>query len=461
MSSSGEHPNIVFDETILSFLADSFEAADQPDHHRQDSPKEEIRQEEGEQDKEEIEHDERQGKTAYLYSQSCFVAPAPTLFRVLLNNYIAIVHPLYPILSSQQLQRILSETDSSASPSYGLPWILLHAICFASVSHLAKFPDTELSTQNETRQVARQTYYQRAKALFELDYEQNKLVLVQSVILLSEWDSNHRANTSEYYSTLTWINAGLSIAESLDFHKPSSTQAPNIPFWLRRRIWWVLLTKDTFCSSILGKPFRIDIESNQVPVLDRADFPDFDNRNTNILTTICSLGVVLRSVISFRISAQRRQREISEFLPRILHQLTVLKSTTQTPTHPGLTLILAHITCYLYLQIPARHLELLYEFSCAGIQDSIDSVLNIFGRDNNYEGDIYCSIPIEAWGGVVSAAVALLSDHNYLNKTSIQQLQRVSRLNSILEILNNSASVWDSAPMVLGFLQVLRKSTFD
>lgn len=43
---------------------------------------------------------------------------------------------------------------------------------------------------------------------------------------------------------------------------------------LLRRLWWILVVRDSVCSALVGRPFRIDMEQSDTEMLTLGDFAD-------------------------------------------------------------------------------------------------------------------------------------------------------------------------------------------
>jgi hypothetical protein len=91
-----------------------------------------------------------------------------------------------------------------------------------------------------------------------LDHGTDKLVLIQSVILMGFWYTDPQDHTGAWY----WIGIAITLAQALGLHRGpqgnnrnqrfSVTQQPLI-----RRIWWSCLVRDRWLSLAKGRPMRI------------------------------------------------------------------------------------------------------------------------------------------------------------------------------------------------------------
>ena len=113
----------------------------------------------------------------FLRAKQAFTYPEDETLQALVSTFVHRFFPLYPVVN---LEEFLAQYESKT-----IPWILLHAICFAAATFC---PMATLHRAGFTgRKQARSEYYRRAKALFDIGYESNKLVVLQCTILLSFW----------------------------------------------------------------------------------------------------------------------------------------------------------------------------------------------------------------------------------------------------------------------------------
>ena len=195
----------------------------------------------------------------YLESKGAFTAPTTELQDILLAAYIDRFHPLYAIVSRPEL--------SQSQGACNLPWILLHAMCFIG----ATFCDTSAIHKSgfKSRLHVRRAFHDRVKVLFDTGYERDKFVLLQVTIMMTFWGPQMRG----YWNPCSWVGFAVTIAESLGLHRSiSSADASGKDKGLVKRLWWRLVVRDTYCATLLGRPFRIDLSQSDTDMLSLADF---------------------------------------------------------------------------------------------------------------------------------------------------------------------------------------------
>ncbi|EAW12065.1 fungal specific transcription factor domain-containing protein [Aspergillus clavatus NRRL 1] len=161
---------------------------------------------------------------AQLQSDGALSFPSAEISQLLLQAYFAWFHPCFPILNRAELDR--AYVNGNLSP------LLLQAILFIGVSLCtdAAFARTEF----ETRYRAKLLFYSRARAIYDADWETNKMVKLQSLFLLSFWREEK-----------AW-----------------------------RQIWWALYIRDQQSAAALGLLPRIRDKDCDVTMLSTDDVRD-------------------------------------------------------------------------------------------------------------------------------------------------------------------------------------------
>ncbi|KAJ9616662.1 hypothetical protein H2200_000381 [Cladophialophora chaetospira] len=229
---------------------------------------------------------------AYLQSKGAFDLPESSMMDALLEAFTNRFHPLYSIVDIDQLQLLYRQQR--------LPWILLQAICFIG----ATFCDATIIHQSslKRRSRARRIFYDRTKALFDLGYEANKVVLLQSVLMLTFWGPHMKT----YWNPSSWVDFATTIAASLGIHRSSNLLQYDVKNRrLVRRLWWTVLARDASCATLLGRPFRIRLSQCNTEQLTLDDFnrsgKDGHDHELHALYQIhgSRLSLILREIIQW------------------------------------------------------------------------------------------------------------------------------------------------------------------
>jgi len=195
----------------------------------------------------------------FLEAKKAFQYPDKKIMNALVAVFIERYFPLYPVVN---LQEFLAQHEQRT-----IPWLLLHSICFA-VAAYCPMPILYQADFND-RKEARTTYYSRAKALFSVGYESNKIVVLQSTIMLSFWGGN----PNDYWNFYSWISAGVTVAETLGIHRSlTSASMRQHDKSLLKRLWWVLVVRDAHCGALIGRPLRISLDHADIDMLAVEDF---------------------------------------------------------------------------------------------------------------------------------------------------------------------------------------------
>ncbi|KAL4744930.1 hypothetical protein BDW72DRAFT_211909 [Aspergillus terricola var. indicus] len=195
-----------------------------------------------------------------LKAKGAFVYPESHILEQMINVFLERFYPLYSVVNPTELRQAQRERR--------LPWILLHSVCFIAVTFCE--PALIYRAGFASRAQARELYYHRAKALFDLNYENSKIILVKVAILLSFKGPQMNC----YWNPCSWIEFGVTMAVALGMHRrPAVNGETSNDRNLLRRLWWTLAVRDAHCSALLGRPFRINMTQCDIEMLTRHDFP--------------------------------------------------------------------------------------------------------------------------------------------------------------------------------------------
>ncbi|KAK3714325.1 hypothetical protein LTR37_007911 [Vermiconidia calcicola] len=232
----------------------------------------------------------------YLAANHCLSMPPKDCLDVLVPAFVERVYPLYPVVI---LRDFLGDLRSGS-----LPLILLNAVCCAGSSFCDLADITPLGFKS--RKDARDTFYRRAKLLFDFGYESNKITILQSTTLMSFWPSRPRDTWTFYH----WIGFSVTLAESLGVHR-SMAQAhmSDKNRSLLKRIWFTLVIRDAWGAALFGRPFRINdrqCDADQPSLNDfQYDVLDWDEASSArscrlYFVFASSLALILRPIVGLR-----------------------------------------------------------------------------------------------------------------------------------------------------------------
>lgn len=377
---------------------------------------------------------------AYLKAKGGFTLPPEPLMANLVSAYLTKFHPLYSIVNRIELEKVHIERK--------LPWLMIHAVCFIG----ATFCDAAVIHQSglKSRLDVRREYYQKAKLFFDLGYETNKIILAQCAIMLSFWGPQ----THSYWNPCSWIGFGVTFAVSLGTHRSAaSSNARRSDKGLLRRLWWSLVVRDTYCSVLLGRPFRINLTQCDTELLTLEDFVNETMEEGFYQIQIARLSLILRQILHCRFGPEDRNITPDEVHVEIEAWHSDLQQSLRKWPQRS-----APFTCSIALEILYNYyLLLLYiQKPCPMQQDASDRQ-----RANNTPDDIVefraraiasysitlitktkvCDLPHELFPAFFVVGIVLYRQMQQPNDL-VAQLARAS-LDNCRIILNEAKELWD------------------
>lgn len=108
-----------------------------------------------------------------------------------------------------------------------------------------------------------------AQLLYDFDYESDRLILVQGLLLKTFWYES----PDDQKDTWHWMGVAISLAHTIGLHRnPMSMRMPPRKQRLWKRIWWSCFMRDRLIALGMRRPTRIKDEDYDVPMLEKADF---------------------------------------------------------------------------------------------------------------------------------------------------------------------------------------------
>ncbi|KAL3457218.1 fungal-specific transcription factor domain-containing protein [Aspergillus heterothallicus] len=204
----------------------------------------------------------------YLEAKGALYMPTAWFCTELLKSYILWVHPQVPVLDLEPFLSAISKNDGSNTISL----LLFHAVMFAG----AAFVDISYINQEgyTSRAAARDILFQRAKVLLELHCEDDRLTIVQALLLLVHW---HDIQNTEKDAS-HWIGTCLSLAISIGLHRsPNSSSMTLRQRQVWKRTWWSLYNHARLTSEDLVTMMTIEGEHHvsDAPEVGMIDLNDF------------------------------------------------------------------------------------------------------------------------------------------------------------------------------------------
>ncbi|CAN6603154.1 hypothetical protein TRVA0_002S02278 [Trichomonascus vanleenenianus] len=206
-----------------------------------------------------------------LKIRGAFLLPSRELCDDIVEAYFEKVHPIIPLVNRSQFMR--QYNDPNDPPSL----LLLQSILLAG-SRACRNPGLQDASGSSV--LASMTFYKRAKALFDANYETDRISVVQSTALLGWWWDNPEEITKNVYF---WTHIAITIAQSIGLHRSveKSSMAPSDKkMW--KRIFWCLFVRDRYTASALGRPTMINLEDTDVPMITMEDLNEDEPGNPSV-----------------------------------------------------------------------------------------------------------------------------------------------------------------------------------
>ncbi|KAH8653085.1 fungal-specific transcription factor domain-containing protein [Tricladium varicosporioides] len=204
-----------------------------------------------------------------LQSRGAFDLPPKESQDQLVDLFFRWVAPILPIINQKDF---LERYHNAANP----PSLLLLQSIFLSVERIFLKIQSNINYDASTT-----TFLRRAKALYDAGYEQDPVIIVQSLILMSwYWHGPHDVTENGLFY---WSRLAIAVAQDNNMHR--SNELPHLSLLERhlwKRIWWTLFTRDRAVGAAYGRPVSIILEHSSVDELTEDDFIDYDGHSPNL-----------------------------------------------------------------------------------------------------------------------------------------------------------------------------------
>jgi hypothetical protein len=329
----------------------------------------------------------------YLKIKGCFTLPQET--EHLIEAYFRFVHSTFPMIDGAAFLQ-----EYSIRGHEGINLLLLWSMFSASASYIPSLP----------RRARKETYVQRAKLLFDLGQETDKIVLVQSALLLSFWF----ADTEDIKQSWYWTGIALSIAQTLGLHRSVDAAHCKIPPQQRslwRNIWRGCMIRDVWLAFGMGRPLRIGAAECGVGVVRAEDccFADLVLHGQRLYSTTEAAG--LASVWQSLIIVSNVLREILTSKILSPSQTKLLRDRISVESVSSATFLLTHVKRHFRLHQNATMIALA---RVSGVEELVEStaddstaIIQAYFRDGSIQYAAPVTIPL-----VVPAVVTYMTAIN-------------------------------------------------
>ena len=200
-----------------------------------------------------------------LQQRGGFLLPPKALCDELVEAFFRWVAPIVPVINRNKFMR--QYRDAKNPPSL----LLLQAILLAG-SRVCNNP--QLMDANGSTTPAALTFYKRAKALYDANYEDDRVTIVQSLVLMGwYWEGPEDVTKNVFY----WSRVATVVAQGSGMHRNvEGSQLSRADKRLWKRIWWTLFARDRSVAVALGRPLHINTDDSDMEMISEDDFIEDD-----------------------------------------------------------------------------------------------------------------------------------------------------------------------------------------
>ncbi|KAJ5559303.1 hypothetical protein N7535_009531 [Penicillium sp. DV-2018c] len=211
----------------------------------------------------------------FLRFRGALTLPESGLRDELLRCYIQWVHSFMPVLNLQEFLRCVAENDPAGNVSI----LLFQAVMFVGTAFvdLKHLQDAGYSN----RKSARNAFFTRLRLLYSLDCEEDRIVILQTVLLMTYWADSENSPQRDIWD---WIGVCNTQAQSIGLNKdPASADIDARTRRLRCRLWWCLYSRDRLIAMGMRRPLQVNDGASSVPMLSMKDF-DFEPFSSSVVS---------------------------------------------------------------------------------------------------------------------------------------------------------------------------------
>ncbi|EXJ89086.1 hypothetical protein A1O3_02150 [Capronia epimyces CBS 606.96] len=380
----------------------------------------------------------------------------------LVDSFFEKIHPGFPIVDEYEFR------SAYRDPLNPPPLLLLQSVLLAG-AHVSQHPNIVSS-----RALVKMVLFRRAKALFDLRYENNRMHMIQAALLFT-WHLDGADDVcSNAYS---WAGIACRTAFGLGMHRDLSAKSNSLmPIDDRRifrRIWWTLFQVEVLASLHHGRPSMIDLDELDQPPMNEDDLIEQNGiRNPKIDLDFCvqnaSLCMIIHSIMKlsspgavrrflqapeqFRTAQEDLNQRLVSWYLRLPPHLTNTGSSNSTfwslqlQIHYNLALLDLHrLSRTLF---PALH-DIQGMHSMATCHNAASSISKLFDDVVSIDGISSC------WFSSLTALLAITIEVSHETRTATKDgvavlaIQAQNRLERILPVLTAISRYWSSAEAIL------------
>ncbi|GAD98048.1 C6 transcription factor, putative [Paecilomyces variotii No. 5] len=215
----------------------------------------------------------------YLRKKGVYTLPTNDSCERLLHAYLHHVHPVMPVVDISLLMAFHQE---GRLHQYNI--LLLWSIFFAGVNFI---PAHVWGQEGyKSRKEMKRAMYYRAKCMYNIGIEADKVVQLQASLLLGFWHTDLDEMSQPWY----WTGIAINLCQMLGLHRNPDARRYNSSIsdsqrQLWRRLFWSCLFRDRWLSLTLGRPLRICLNDCDIPMPSASDVLDDTKKISQAVST--------------------------------------------------------------------------------------------------------------------------------------------------------------------------------
>ncbi|OJD16056.1 hypothetical protein AJ78_03729 [Emergomyces pasteurianus Ep9510] len=199
----------------------------------------------------------------YLHKKGAFEIPHFAFRNELLKSFVNYVHVYMPFLDLEDFLQTIYENSGRKRISLLLFQAVMFAgTAFVNMKHLRM-------AGYQCRRAARKAFFQRVRALYELDYETDQIIVIQTLLLMSYWFETPHDQKDSFH----WVGISLALARRNGLHLDIASAGLDLAtrrIW--RRTWWILYSRDKTIPLGMRRPTRIREDDYDLDIINLDDF---------------------------------------------------------------------------------------------------------------------------------------------------------------------------------------------
>ncbi|OQE04405.1 hypothetical protein PENVUL_c033G05563 [Penicillium vulpinum] len=247
-------------------------------------------------------HQLQPAEMLFLESQKSLHVPTGPLLDTLISHYFLYVHPCLPIINEAEFWPMFHGTETEGSP---FSLLVFQAMLFVACSYIS-LTDAKKSGA-ESILIMRNTFYRRAKMLYDFGIEGDNLCLSRALLLLT-----YQSTRSDHLSNTTWLVLAIQQARAANAHLyrhyPAESKYKRSDL---KRLWWCVVVRDRIIALGMRRPLQIlpahfDTTSRDLLLVDdlydevyssKVYDPESKIMLCKIMTSQCQLALALTDLI--------------------------------------------------------------------------------------------------------------------------------------------------------------------